>query len=397
MKISRRSDISAFEVMTIQQKVAMMQAAGQEVLLLSVGEPFQGAPAVVRQRLAQVATDGTPLGYSSGFGILPLRRAIAQHYADRYGVDVDPAQVCVTVGSSGAFLLAFLACFDVGDRVAVGRPTYPAYTNDLRALGCEVVELDCGPEERFQPTPALLAAAHAEAPLAGVVIASPANPTGTMLDRERLGAIAAWCRENDVRLVSDEIYHGISFTGSRGACAWSHDRSAVVISSFSKYWSMTGWRLGWMLLPPDLVDPVDRLTGNMFLCAPVPAMWAAVEAFTPEALAEAEQAVADFAAAREVVLATDMGWATLAPPDGAFYIYADISPVLGPYATSREWCAALLAQQHVAVTPGIDFDSVHGDRTIRLSLSAGAPAVQEALARIRVFQDSLGTGVSSSR
>lgn len=388
MQPSRRSAVDPFEVVTILAKVAALRARGERVILLSVGEPSQGAPTDVRERAAAVATDGTNLGYTAGFGILPLREAIAKHYDRWYGLDVDPAQVCVTTGSSGAFLLAFLSCFDAGDRVAVARPTYPAYTNDLLALGCDVVDLGCGHDERFQPTPRLLDAAASTAPIDGLMLASPANPTGTMLDAGRLEELAGWCRAHDTWLISDEIYHGITYTGSVGCCAWQVAPEAVVISSFSKFWSMTGWRLGWMLLPPELVDTVESLTGNLFLCAPAPAQHAALGAFTDRSYAEAELAVAGFATARETVLraAPGLGWGEIAPPDGAFYIYADIAPVLGPYPTAREWCAALLDEERVAIAPGFDFDHVDGDHTIRLSLAAGEADVREGLERIARFQ-----------
>jgi aspartate/methionine/tyrosine aminotransferase len=386
MRPAKRAAVPPFEVMTVLDKVFTLRNAGREVISLCAGEPVSGAPAAVRRRAAEVVTDGTPLGYSNALGLAELRAAIAGHYRRWYDLAVDPRSVAVTTGSSGAFLLGFLSAFDAGDRVALARPGYPAYRNILSAVDLSVVELDCGPAERFQPTLAQLEAAHAEAPLAGLVVASPANPTGTMIPPVELAAIARWCADRDVRLVSDEIYHGIVFGDSFGSCTWATDRSGLVVSSFSKFWGMTGWRLGWMLVPDDLIDTVDALAGNLALCPPVPAQHAAIEAFSEQAYAEGGLALQEYAAARRVVLdrLAELGWADVAPADGAFYVYA--RPVLGRYADSRAWCDALLEQQGVAVTPGIDFDSVHGDRTVRISLAAGQTAIAEAVERIIRFQ-----------
>ncbi len=385
---SDRSQVPPFAVMTVLQQVADLRAAGRDVISLCAGEPSQGAPSDVRRRAAELMSDRTPLGYSETFGIRALREELAGHYARWYGLQVDPSRIALTTGSSGAFVLSFLAAFAAGDRVALARPGYPAYRNILSSLGCRVVELDCGPEVRFQPTVALLAAAHAEEPLAGVLVASPANPTGTMLAADQLADIAAWCRSAGVRLISDEIYHGVTYTRSVGACAWTDDRDSVVISSFSKFWGMTGWRLGWCLLPEDLVAAVDALAGNFALCPPVPAQHAAVQAFTDRSYAEAASAVAEFADARSLVLdaVPELGWTKVAPADGAFYVYADIADVLGDHSDSVAWCAALLESEGVALTPGTDFDAVRGGTAVRLSLAAGPEAVGAALLRIHRFQ-----------
>ena len=383
-----RAAVPPFAVMSILGRVAELRAAGRDVISLCAGEPSSGAPTDVRRAMADLMTGTVPLGYSGTMGIRPLREAIAGHYRRWYGLELDPASVAVTTGSSGAFTLAFLAAFDAGDRVALARPGYPAYRNILAALGCHVVELDCGPEQRFRPDVAMLERAHAVAPLAGVVIASPANPTGTMVAPEQLAAITAWCREAGVRLVSDEIYHGIASAGDVGACAWSADRSGLVVSSFSKYWGMTGWRLGWCLVPDDLLAPFDALAGNFALCAPVPAQHAAVAAFTERSYAEAATAVETFDEARRVVLESlpSLGWGSVAPADGAFYVYAELGTALGAHADSVAWCADLLESEGVAVTPGTDFDSVAGGSAVRLSLAAGPDAVAAALDRIQRFQ-----------
>ena len=394
---STRSAVPPFTVMTVLQRVAELRATGREVISLCAGEPSQGAPSDVKRRLGELMIDRTPLGYSETFGIRPLREAIAGHYRRWYDLDIPVEQIAITTGSSGAFVLAFLAAFDPGDRVLLARPGYPAYRNILTSLGCEVVELGCGPAERFQPTRALLDQALAEGPVAGLMLASPANPTGTMVDREQLSELAAWCAEHDVRLISDEIYHGIVDASlaervGPGSCAWQHDRTSVVISSFSKFWGMTGWRLGWALVPDDLIDAFDALAGNYALCAPVPAQHAAIEAFTERSYTEAEAAVREFAAARSLVLDTipDLGWGKVAPADGAFYIWADITDQLGPHPDSGAWCAALLDAEGVAVTPGTDFDTVDGGTAIRLSLAAGPEAIGAALLRIHRFQQRLG-------
>jgi aspartate/methionine/tyrosine aminotransferase len=294
----------------------------------------------------------------------------------------------VTTGSSGGFLLAFLAAFDVGDRVALARPGYPAYKNILRALGCEVVELDCGPETRYQPTVSQLMEAYYGGGLDGLVVASPANPTGTMILPAELDAVATWCADHDVRLVSDEIYHGITYDDAAGAspaalptAARYVGEGAVVVNSFSKYWAMTGWRLGWLVLPDELVGPVDALAGNVALSPPALAQHAGVAAFSPEGYAAAAENVARYAASRALVLSRldDLGWSRVAPADGAFYVYADVS---GDGLDSVTWCERLLAEAGVALTPGTDFDAVRGGDWVRLSFAAAPETVAEAVERI---------------
>ncbi len=250
---------------------------------------------------AAAALEANQLGYTVALGIPELREAIAGSYADRYGIDVSLDDVVLTTGSSGGFLLAFLACFDVGDRVAIASPGYPCYRNILSALGCEVVEIPCGPETRFQPTVAMLA--ELDPPVQGVIVASPANPTGTVIPPAELAAIASWCDDTGVRLISDEVYHGLVYPGApETSCAWQTSRNAVVANSFSKYYAMTGWRLGWLLVPAELRRAVDCLTGNFTICPPVLPQYAAVAAFTPEAIAEAEGHLHHYAPNRETLL-----------------------------------------------------------------------------------------------
>lgn len=386
---SQRAQVPPFQVMTILHEVERMRAQGRDVISLCAGEPSGGAPAVVHARAEALHAGRASLGYSPALGIAPLREALAGHYRRWYGLEVEPDGVAITTGSSGAFLLAFLAAFEPGDRVALTRPGYPAYRNILRALGCEVVEIGVGADTGFQPTTALL---DRVSPLAGLVLASPANPTGSMCSREELATVAAWCTANQVRLVSDEIYHGLTYPAPgtpdpRGTCAWEvAPESAIVVSSFSKYWGMTGWRLGWALVPPDLRDAVDALAGNLALCPPVPAQHAALAAFEEEAYAEADARLVALAQARAAALdgAARLGWGPIAPADGAFYLYAGVP--LGGHADSVAWCRALLADQGVALVPGLDFDGVDGGAFVRLSFAAGTEAVEEAFSRIGVFQ-----------
>lgn len=398
---SSRSQVPPFAVMDILARVDALRAQGRDVVSLCAGEPSGGAPAAVSARAAEIHASGRALTYTPALGTAELRTAIAGHYRRWYGLDVDPGHVAVTTGSSGAFVLSFLASFEAGDRVALARPGYPAYRNILTALGCEVVELDAGPDTRYQPTPAMLDAAASErGPLAGVVLASPANPTGTMVSRDELTAIADWCAANGARLVSDEIYHGITYPGAagaderspRGVCAWElaggSAREAIVISSFSKYWGMTGWRLGWALLPDELVGAVDALAGNVALCPPAPSQLAAVEAFSPESYAQADAWVAGYARTRQTLLDAlpSLGWGPAAPADGAFYLYAELGDQLARFGDSREYARRLLDSEGVALVPGTDFDAVHGGRAVRLSFAAGQAAVEEAIARILRFQ-----------
>ena len=268
------------------------------------------------------------------------------------------------------------------------RPGYPAYRNLLRTLGIDVVEIDCGPETDFQPTVAALAEVHEQGPIRGIVLASPANPTGTMISEARLRELVAWCHARGVRIVSDEIYHGITYTKGdhpRGVCVANLDPHAIIVSSFSKYWGMTGWRIGWMIMPEELRSAIDALAGNVALSPPSPAQGAVLAAFSPEAYDEADARVAELARVRQIALdgAPRLGWGPIAPADGAFYLYGAVP--LGDYEDSSAWAAALLEEAGVALVPGSDFDGANGGNFVRLSFAAGAEAVAGALERIEAF------------
>jgi aspartate/methionine/tyrosine aminotransferase len=379
LPVASRAAVPPFHVMDLLAAAAERARSHGDLLNLVAGQPSTPAPVAVREA-AKRALDEHLLGYTVALGIPELREAICGHHARFHGLAVDPDDVVVTTGSSGGFLLAFLAAFEAGDRVAMARPGYPCYRNVLTALGCEVVELSTGPESRFQPTVEMLEAL--ESPVRGLVVASPANPTGTMLAPAELAALATWCEQNGVQLISDEIYHGIEYvTPRRHASAWETSREAVVFSSFSKYFSMTGWRIGWMLVPPRLRRPVDVLTGNFTICPPVLAQYAAVEAFSESSYAECDGHVARYAENRQLLLEglPRLGIVRLAPADGAFYVYADVGHLTDD---SMAFCHRLLAETGIATAPGIDFDTATGNRFLRLS-SAGDPAeVAEALTRL---------------
>ncbi|GAA3999151.1 pyridoxal phosphate-dependent aminotransferase [Allokutzneria multivorans] len=374
---AQRAIVPPFHVMEVLSSAARRQREFGDVISLAAGQPATPAPEPVRAAAA-AALDRQTLGYTEQLGIPELRAAIAGHYGRRYDLDVAPQDVVITTGSSGAFLLAFLAAFDAGDRVALARPGYPAYRNILSALGCEVVDLPCDASTRFQPTVEMLEAL--DKPVRGLIVASPANPTGTVLDPAELAAITQWCQDNGVRLISDEIYHGISYERPLG-CAWQTSRDAIIVNSFSKYFSMTGWRLGWMLLPRPLLRAVDCLTGNFTLCPPALAQYAGVAAFTDEGYAEADGHVARYRRNRDELLAglAKIGIDKVAPADGAFYAYADVSHLT---QDSMSFCERLLAETGVAVVPGIDFDPVDGNRFIRMSFAGSLEDVHEAVHRI---------------
>ncbi len=374
---SVRGGVEPFHVMEVLKAVAARRLSHDDVVLLCVGQPSTPAPAPVLDA-ADRALRADTLGYTEAVGTLDFRRAIAAHYADRYRLAVDPGEIVVTTGSSGGFLLTLLAAFDPGDLVAITRPGYPAYRNDIVATGCRLVELACGPRTRYQPTVAMLEELP-ERP-AGLVIASPANPTGTIIEAAELDAVARWCAANDVLLISDEIYHGISF-GRPTHSAWESGRDAVVVGSLSKYQSMTGWRVGWLLLPEPLRRPVELLQGNLAICAPAISQAAGVAAFGPDARAELDGHVRRYAANRDILLARlpELGITSFAPPDGAFYAWCDIGHLTDD---SQAWCADVLAATGVALTPGIDFDPVEGHRFMRLSFCGTAEEIADGIDRL---------------
>lgn len=378
LQVAQRANVPPFHVMDLLAAAKQRQRTHGDLCDLVAGQPSTGAPLAVREE-AKRLLDTENLGYTVATGIPELRQAIADHHGRWSGIEVSADDVVVTTGSSGGFLLAFLAAFEAGDRVVMANPGYPCYRNVLRALGCEVVEIDCGPETRFQPTLAQLEAV--EGPVAGLLVASPANPTGTMIDPAELAAIARWCDDDGVRLVSDEIYHGITYGAEPTASAWQTSRSAIVFGSFSKYFSMTGWRMGWMLVPEELRRPVDVLTGNFTICPPALGQYAALAAFTPASYAELDGHVARYAANRALLLdgLRGLGIDKLAPADGAFYVYADIGHLTDD---SYGWCQRLLAETGVAMAPGIDFDTRRGNEFVRMSFAGSEAEIGTAVERL---------------
>jgi aspartate/methionine/tyrosine aminotransferase len=373
---SARSDVPPFMVMDVMAAAGRIEAAGGRVIHMEVGQPAAPAPATAIAA-ARAALAG-PLRYTETLGIPALRARIARHYGERYGIDVDPARVVVTTGSSAGFILAFLALFEAGDRVAVAVPGYPPYRHILKALGCEPVLIETTAATRWAITPPMLIAAHRRKPLNGVLVASPANPTGTMMTRDALQALHDAAEGEGIRFISDEIYHGLDYAFPADSAA-RLSANAVVINSFSKYFCMTGWRIGWMLAPEPLIRPIDRLQGNLAISVPALSQIAALAAF--EGRAEMETVKQGYEENRRILLAglPKAGLDDTLPVDGAFYLYADISRFS---VDSPDFARRMLEETHVAVTPGVDFDPLHGNSFIRFCYAGPAAEMHEAVERI---------------
>ena len=378
-KVSQRAhEIPPFRVMEVMRAANEREVANQAIYHLEVGQPGTSAP-VGALRAAEKALSDQRLGYTDALGLPDLREAVAKRYLDYYGLIVKPERIVATTGSSAGFVLAFLAAFDPGDRVALAVPGYPCYRNILSVLGIEPVLLLAELSDRFQPTPKLLDRARAAGPIDGLIVASPSNPTGTMLDTKSFQELAVYCSTHDIRLISDEIYHGITY-GANADCALSFAQDAVIINSFSKYFSMTGWRLGWMVMPQDLLRVTESLGQNLYISAPTLSQIAAVAALNCSD--ELDRNVVQYAHNRELLLDAlpKAGFHSIAPADGAFYLYADVSHMTND---SDAFCRVLLSKTGVAITPGIDFDPYRGDRFVRFSFAGTADTTAAAAAALR--------------
>jgi aspartate/methionine/tyrosine aminotransferase len=374
---SKRSDVPPFIVMDVMAAAAQIEAQGGQVVHMEVGQPAAPAPATALAAAKAALTHGR-LGYTETLGIPSLRRRIARHYAETYHLALDPARVVVTTGSSGAFILAFVALFEHGDRVALANPGYPPYRHILSALGCEPVLIETSAETRWALTGKALIAAHRERSLKGVVIASPANPTGTMMDADTFARLIAVAEAEGIKVISDEIYHGLDYAFAAETAA-NVSEQAVVINSFSKYFCMTGWRVGWMVMPEPLVRTVERLQGNLAISVATLAQVAAEAAF--DGRAEMEAVKHGYEENRRILVEglPKIGLDKFLPVDGAFYLYADISRFSND---SLDFAKRMLEQAHVAATPGIDFDPVNGHNFLRFCYAGSAAEMHEAVERI---------------
>lgn len=374
---SRRSDVPPFMVMDVMAAAARIEAAGGHVIHMEVGQPAAGAPKTAIAA-AQAALEAGRIDYTSALGIPSLRERIARHYRDAHGCAVSPERIVVTTGSSGGFILAFLSMFEPGDRVAVTVPGYPPYRHILTALGCEPVLIETTNETRHALTGEALLAAHRKAPLKGVLVGSPANPTGTMISREALAGLIAASEDAGIRFISDEIYHGLDYAFPAVTAAALSDH-ALVINSFSKYFCMTGWRVGWMVVPDILVRPIERLQQNLSISVPSLSQIAAEAAF--DGAAEMEEIKHGYQENRRILIEglPKAGLSKFLPADGAFYLYADVSDFT---SDSFDFARQMLEKAHVAATPGVDFDPIHGRSFIRLSYARSAAEMREAVDRI---------------
>ena len=374
---SGRSDVPPFMVMDVMAAAARIEAAGGHVVHMEVGQPAASAPKTAISA-AHAALDSGRIDYTSALGTPTLRERIARHYRDSYGLVVDPGRIVVTTGSSGAFILAFLVMFEPGDRVAVTIPGYPPYRHILTALGCEPVLIETSSETRHALTGEALLAAHRKAPLRGVLVGSPANPTGTMMSREALAGLIMAAESAGIRFISDEIYHGLDYAFPAVTAA-ELSTDALVINSFSKYFCMTGWRVGWMVVPEPLVRPIERLQQNLAISVPTLSQIAAEAAF--DGSAEMEEIKRGYLENRRILIEglPRAGLCKFLPADGAFYLYADVSDFT---SDSFQFAGEMLEKAHVAATPGVDFDPVHGRQFIRFSYARSAAEMREAVDRI---------------
>ena len=377
-KPSVRGNVDPFLVMDMLREANQIQAEGKNVIHMEAGQPSGSPPNCVIEA-AQAALVSGRIGYTEALGIPPLRERIAEHYQDAYGIDIAPGRVVVTTGSSSGFILSFLAAFDHGARVALPVPGYPAYRNILAALGIEPVPIYTTADNRWAPTVAdIQRLAATEQGLQGLLVASPANPTGTMIDRQTMNALAGTCADNGIWFLSDEIYHRLTFAMEE-ACGLSFNDDAIVINSFSKYYCMTGWRIGWMVVPERLVRPLECLAQNLFISPPALSQYAALAAF--DATDELNERRAEYARNRELLLTElpKLGFADFTPVDGAFYIYADVSSFTND---SHQFARKMLRDIGVAATPGADFDDRNGHRYIRFSFAGPTVEMREAIDRL---------------
>jgi aspartate/methionine/tyrosine aminotransferase len=374
---SARSNVPPFMVMDVMAAAARIEAAGDKVVHMEVGQPAAGAPAAALAA-ARAALGAGPLGYTEALGIASLRARIARYYQEVWRVGVEPDRIIVTTGSSSGFILAFLALFEPGDRVAIANPGYPPYRHILTALGCEPVLIETGPAARWAITGESLRAAHARRPLAGILVASPANPTGTMMTPQALAELIAVAEGLGIRVISDEIYHGLDYAMPATTALQLSER-AVVINSFSKYFCMTGWRIGWMVAPAPLVRPIERLQGNLAISVPTLSQIAAQAAF--DGRAELEAIKHGYEDNRKILIEglPKAGLDQFLPVDGAFYLYADVSRFSND---SFDFAKRLLQDAHVAATPGVDFDPVNGNKFVRFCYAGSAADMGEAVERI---------------
>jgi aspartate/methionine/tyrosine aminotransferase len=374
--ISKRSEVEPFHAMDVLAEANRLKAAGHPVISMAVGQPSDPAPAIVREAAAEALRHGR-IGYTDALGILPLREAIAAHYAEHYGIEISPQRVVVTTGSSAAFNLAFLTLFDAGDRVGITAPGYPAYRNILLALGLKVAEIPL--HEEGYLTADHLAEAHGEKPLKGVLFASPANPTGAVIPAAEMRKIVETAAERGISVISDEIYHRLNYSGP-DTTALSLSDDAVVINSFSKYYCMTGWRIGWMVAPEALVRPIERVQQSLYISAPELSQIAATRAFA--ASAELDRVKQRYERSRAMLLERlpPLGFRLAAPMDGAFYAYCDVSAHTND---SMEFARRMIAEAHVAATPGLDFDVAEGHRFLRMSYAGDPAEIVTAMDRLK--------------